>query len=446
VTRKLSSLTVRCGVAVLAVSVFLSGSTFAQGTDYDRYAPELRKSETPSGAANIARHLLVYPFELLKWPTDRGMVMMEEYRLDKKFAWMMEKMKENGIDPYLNVMSFNNLGGGASIDLIRLGRLKTQLPDAVAQTWLYYDYSINFEAGAKIGLDRILDTGFRTYGSFKYEKRPEEHFFGIGPHTSRGDGYVYKLENTSLGYTFGYSPKPELGYDFNLSYKHVNIYGGRDGSMGQLRTGLFTDDRTPGIRGDELLGLGPEVTWDTRDAKENSIRGGLHRAAVNFNKGFDNSNGAMYMKYDAEISRYIRLWSDRRTLVLHAYGETNSEIPGYYIPFHQMPRLGGMGEYPRMCHTLRSYEFNRFTDASAFTYNMEYRYNIWKYREFKVDSTVFWDTGEVFRKISEFQLGDIRNSYGMGFRTSLANVSVLTVQLALGEEGAQFYVHSKTPF
>jgi hypothetical protein len=131
---------------------------------------------------------------------------------------------------------------------------------------------------------------------------------------------------------------------------------------------------------------------------------------------------------------------------MHAYGETNSQVAGYYVPFHQMARLGGMGEYPRLSRTLRGYQFNRFTDQSAFTYNMEYRYNIWQYREFKVDTTLFWDTGNVFEKVSKFQFNTLRNSYGFGFRLHLANVSLLTVQLAFSEEGPEFYVHSKTPF
>jgi hypothetical protein len=431
----------------VAVMQLFGGQAWAQDpSSYDRYTTELRKTETPTNGQNIARHLLVYPLELFKWPMDKGSQMIEQYRLDKKFFWILQKLDENGIAPYSQVMSFTQGGVGASVDFVKLARLRSRYPDLVAKSWISYIDQVNFETGAKIGLDRIADTGFRTYGTFQYNQRPQEHFFGIGPHTSRGDGYVYKMENTQLGYSFGYSPKPSLGADVNLLYQHVNIYGGRDGSMGQLQTGIFTQDKVPGLRGDELLSIGPEIKYDTRNAQDNSNQGGLHRAAMNYNKGFDNSNGAMYFKYEAEISRYLRLWSDRRTLVLHAAAETNSEVSGYYVPFHQMPRLGGMGEYPRLNRTMRGYEFNRFTDKSLFVYNMEYRYNIWKYREIKVDTTLFWDVGNVFDRVSTFQFNTLRSSFGPGFRLHMANVSLLTLQLGLSEEGTEFYVHTQTPF
>ncbi len=427
-------------------ALFGTEKAAAEAVSYDRYTPALRKAETVPAGKNAANQLLVYPLELLKWPVDQGLLFTEKHRLDRKTKWFLDKLDEYGISPNANIMFPHGAGGGGNVDFMRMLSLKTRFPDAIAEGWIEYNHHIVFDVGGKIGLDRIRDTGFRTYGLFDYQKRSEEHFFGIGPHTSRGDGYVYKMENTTLGYAFGYSPKPDLGADFKLKYQKVNIYGGQDGSMGQIRTGIFTENNVPGLRGDEILSLGPEINYDTRNAKDNSTRGGEHRLAFNYNKGFDHSNGAMYFKYEAEISRYLRLWSDRRILVLHLYGETNSQLPGYYVPFHQMPKLGGMGEFPRLGHTLRGYEFNRFTDNSALLYNMEYRYNIWKYREFKVDTTVFWDLGQVFRKVSEFQFGNFRSNYGLGFRFNMANVSIMTIQTAFGEEGMQYYVESKTPF
>ncbi|MBI3316501.1 MAG: BamA/TamA family outer membrane protein [Candidatus Omnitrophica bacterium] len=425
------------------VLLFASPS-HAQSVSYDRYASVYQHPARTSLRKNIAQHFLLYPFELLRWPMDKGLIFTEEYHIDKKAQWIYDKIGEQGIIPYVNIISIGNFGAGADVDFIRLARFKENFPDAVVKSWIQWTHSVNFEVGSRLGFERFLDTNFRTFGTVKYQNKPEEHFYGIGPHTSAGDGTSYRIEQTTLEASAGYNWVPNFSLDGNFAFHNVNITNGEDGGRGQVdRT--FAPAVINGLGGDEMISLGLDFNHDTRNMNENSTTGGQERLTFSFYEGLDDSN-ASFFKYTAEASRYFRLGSDRRILAFHVYGEHNDENAGHYVPFHQMAKLGGFGSYPRSSHTLRGFDFNRFFDDSAALLNVEYRYNIWQYRDFKVDSVIFLDEGQVFGEFSEFMFNDFRESYGLGFRLIAANHIIFSLEIAHGDEGTQFYAKSSSPF
>lgn len=419
----------------------------AQELAYDRYAPVYaRELAAPSGWGQGLKHFLVYPFELIRWPVSQGLFYTEKYYLDKKVRWVYDTLQNHGVTPSLSVQGLTSFGGGATVDFMRLSRTKEHFPDSVTLGWIDFIGNEQFQAGAKAGLGRIAGTGFRGHGLVEYDKRRRENFYGIGPDSSAGDGAVFSMETTTLKTTLGYGSEPIYGADLVLAYRNINISGGRDGGKAQrgyLPT--FGFDTTPGIRGDEILTVGSELVHDTRNQKENSSSGGRRRFSLTFNEGIDDSR-ACYMKYELEASQYFRLGSERRVFAARAYLETNDELGSGYVPFHQMAKLGGFGVDRRLSHTLRGFDFNRFFDDSAVLLNLEYRYTIWEYRDFKVDTVFFWDEGEVFGDFGNFRLKDLRESYGLGFRVSLANVVFFAFEIAHGDEGTNYYVKSHAPF
>jgi len=413
----------------------------ADNLGYDRYA-ELYKEEpsTPSWAQNVSANFLAAPFHLIKWPADKSLVWMEDHHIFQKTQWIYEQIEKQGVTPHLT----NYSSIGADFDLVRILRQKENFPDLTVSSWINYGHDLYFQVGAKVGLDHILDTGFHTYGVFQYEKRPEEPFYGIGPDTSKGEGSNYEMETTFLQAVTGYSLNPSLTFDFQFAFQNVNISEGQDDGRGQIK-GTYSPKPIHGIDGDEIITLGVEVNHDTRNHKENSTIGGQRRFSFSFNEGVDDSE-ARYFKYQAELSQYLPLWSKRRVLVFHFFGEHNAEVGNGEVPFHQMPRLGGSGSKPYLSHTLRGYDENRFTDETAALLNIEYRYTIWEHRDFKMDSTLFWDAGQTFGEFSEMQFSDFRENYGLGLRFSVANLLLLSMEVAHGDEGTNFYVRSNSPF
>src|SRR3989338_5430785 len=100
-----------------------------------------------------------------------------------------------------------------------------------------------------------------------------EHFYGIGPDTSRGEGHVYGTEMTKLEPILRYKWASSYHWDTAFTYRNININGGKDGGRGQVGDGpIFSRDRVSGLDGDSLISISSQLMRDTRNQKENSTQ------------------------------------------------------------------------------------------------------------------------------------------------------------------------------
>ena len=427
-------------VAVLLFGAACLAAPLRAGT-YDRYATLYRQDRAPSGAAKIANEFLTYPFELLRWPMDRGLVFFEKHHLEAQGRWIYDEIRNRGLYPHVG--GFRSYG--LDVDFIQLADQKMNFPDLKLKSGVHWDYHDVFQVTADAGWQDLGETGVGPAAFFSYESRPEEHFYGIGPNTSAGDGASYKAETTTVGTRLDYNPNPTIHGDVFFSYRNVNITNGEDGGRNVIDK-IFPAGSIPGLAGDELLDVGINLMHDTRNHKGLSDRGGLRRFGFGYHEGLGSSD-SRYLKYQTEISQYFRLWSNRRVLAVRFFGEHNDGLGGHGVPFHQMAKLGGFGlSTSDTSETLRGFDENRFFGESAALLNLEYRYAIYEYREFRLDAVFFWDEGQVFQKFRDFRFSDFRESYGTGFRLSVANHMLVSAELAHGDEGTQFYVKTRTPF
>jgi hypothetical protein len=429
----------RIFILILLASFFwllpVSGQA-AEDVSYDRYASIMRdKPQSSSLFAKAGTDFLTYPLELLRWPMNKGAIFFDEHYLLTKGQWIYERAADFGITPRFD---------GVDLDLLRMTKQRARFPDLTLKSWAHYSHDNYFIAGGKAGMERIGETPVRVFSWVNYENRPEEYFYGIGPDTSRGEGTSYRKEATTVQGEVGYSKDPSASADVFAAYKRVNIGNGTDGGRGIIdRT--FPNQTIAGLGGDEIFSTGIKFARDMRNQKENSTKGYLARTTFSFNEGLYGSD-ARFFHYDAELAHYQRLGSDRRVFVTRFYGEHNNETGGNSVPFHQMFRLGGFGSSVGSSETLRGYDRNRFTDETGLLLNTEYRYTVYEYRDWKMDTVLFMDAGQVFDTFGEFQLQDFRLGYGIGFRVSILNNVVLSLELAHGDEGSQFYVKSRSPF
>lgn len=429
---------------LFALTLFSSLPLKAEDLSYDRYAAIFPDGNTRNTAEKTAAHFLVYPLEWVRWPVDKFLVWIENNAIDKKMQWLYDQLVARGITPEGSIVSIGSLGGGATVDIVRLLRQKVHYPDLVARGRMEWTEGVNFDVGSDLGWERIGGTGFYATGHFQYSNRPEEHFYGIGPDASAGDGTSFRMETTALGLAVGHQWGPVLSAGVDFTYENVNITNGEDGGRGRIDT-IFPSGSIPGLEGDEFVRIGLQLRHDSRNSSENSTRGGEERLGFHYYEGLADSE-AQFFKYEVEITRFFSLGSNRRVLAFRFYGEHNDETEDHTVPFHQMAKLGGYGAYPRLSRTLRGFDFNRFFDKSALLFNLEYRYTVWEYKDWKLDSVLFWDEGQVFGEFSEFQFRDFRESYGIGGRLSVANVVLFAIELAHGDEGTNLYVKSEAPF
>lgn len=429
------------GILLLVTASLFALSGAAHAASYDRYGT-VYTSKKPTSSSQASWEFLSYPLELIRWPADRTLNLIEDKKLDKKAKWIIEEIHRRGIYPHAGYNG--DFSAGTKLDFIQMINQKVNYPDLILKGHVAYEQDESFKAGTEFGWHDLSKTGLGVKGVFNYSKRPEEDFYGIGPDTTRGDGSTYKIEETELGAVFLYQPSPAFRSHFKVAYRNINITDGEDDGKNIIDR-QFPLGSIPGLDGDELLDLELDFVHDTRNHKTLSTRGGMRRFGIGFHEGLDDSN-AQYVKYILELSQYFALGNERRVLMVHFYGEHNDELNGD-VPFHQMARLGGMGVSDESTsRTLRGYDYNRFFGESSLLLNIEYRYTIWEYRDFKLDAVLFFDEGQVFNEYSKFQFKDFNESYGVGFRLSAANTLLLDFEIAHGDEGTNFYAKTKTAF
>jgi outer membrane protein assembly factor BamA len=356
-------------------------------------------------------------------------------------------MKNYGFTPPIrSLFGGDGLGGGFELELIKLLRQKERFPNFTLKGSTLWTLDSITEYKAQVLQDRIAGTGLRAGGNFKYENRGEEHFYGIGPNTSLGDGTSYRIERTTLESLLGYAFWATWDIQGKFAYQNVNITNGEDGGRGIIDKIFVESGRqaVPGLSGDELLTLGFDLNHDNRDSQDMPTTGGYERFHFSWNKGIESSSG--FFKYRGEAAHFFKLLSERRVFALRGVVEHNDEFGDREVPFFSMARLGGYGAGLRYGDVHRGYKRDRFYDESLLLFNAEYRWAAWEYRDWRMDPVLFCDLGQVFGEWSDFQFEDFRVSYGLGFRVSFEKEVVFTVDIARSNEGTEFYVKTRTPF
>ena len=411
----------------------------------DLYAPVYTKPLTAQPLKGFFSRAIELPFKLAKWPMDQGIIYTENHRLDKKTIWLYEQTLKQGVKP---LFGFTDLSVypyfGAELNLLALARQKEKYPDFFATTTLLYCPTVFFAVDSEIGAQRIGGTGFHSKGIVNYDLEQKEPFYGIGPNTSRGDGTSYRIETTQVGARAGYEFSPTIDLEAGFDYKKVNILNRAHDGKGDIRT-IFAGQNIPGLGGDDLLDYSLTLGRDTRDSKDDATKGSYQKFLFQFTDGV-NGSSARYLKYQIDMAKYFRLASPRRVLVTRLFAEHNQEIDHGDIPFYNLSKMGGAGANTRDSETARAFVYNRFYGESVLLLNLEYRYTVMEYKKFKLKTAFFNDLGEVFGKIHEFRLKDLRESYGIGFYLSYTRNTLLNFSVAHGNEGTRFYVKNKLAF
>jgi hypothetical protein len=411
----------------------------------DLYAPVYTKPLSAEPLKGVFSRIIEFPFKLIKWPTDKGMLFTEKHRLDKKTKWAYEESLKYGVKPLFGFTDLSALPFyGAELNLLTIARQKEKYPDLFATATILQCPTVFFAVGSEIGAQKIAGTGFHGKGLFSYDLQEKEPFYGIGPDTSQGSKASYRIETTKVGAQGGYEFSPTVDLTAGFDYRNVNILNRVHDNTSSIPE-LFAGQNIPGLSGDNLLDYSVALGRDTRDSKDDATKGSYQKFLFQFTDSV-NGSSSRYFKYQIDLAKYFRLASPRRVLVTRLFAEHNQEIDHGNVPFYDMAKLGGAGANVRDSETMRGYVYNRFYGESSLLLNLEYRYTVMEYKEFKLKTAIFNDLGEVFGKIHEFHLADLRESYGAGFYLSYARNTLLNFSVAHSNDGTQFYIKNKLAF
>ena len=441
-------MTLRSFKKISAFSILFFGlvvAVYADEKKQDLYAPVYAEPLAAKPLKGLFSRLIELPFKLIKWPMDKGLVFTEEHRLDKKAEWIYEESVRQGVKPLAGGSETSFIPFyGAELNLMSLSKQKEKHPDLLATTTILHGPTSFFLVGSEIGAQQIGGSGFHASGFFQYDVREKEPFYGIGPKSSRGDSTSFRMKTTQLGAVAGLSFSPAIDLSSVFSYKNVNIFNRAHDGKGDIRT-IFAGQNIPGVNGEDLLNYELVLNRDIRDSPDQATKGSYQRLSFKFTDGTGNSS-ARYFTYLLDAAKYFQLASPRRIFVTRFFTEYNQKIDHGDVPFFEMAKLGSSGTFPSLSETSRAYVYNRFCGEGAILLNLEYRYTVMEYKEFKLKTAFFSDTGEVFSKINKVRLTDLRESYGIGFYLSYAKNTLLAFSVAHGNEGTRFYLDNKIAF
>ena len=240
-----------------------------------------------------------------------------------------------------------------------------------------------------------------------YSYYPDD-FWGLGNHTSfeAKEGFSQKQ----------YFINPQF-----LKRVHGNMYLGityefqHTGPVTYPIGGLFDKENILGRHGGNSSGIGPILSWDTRNNAYSPDRGGF--AEIQF-EYFDKFLGSdfNFRLLSIDLRKFIHL-SDKEVLALQGlaglnFGET---------PFRKLEELGG-------ADMMRGYYGGRFTDKCLQAYQVEYRrFLFWRF-----GMVAFASTGEVAPTVNKFELDGFHYAYGGGIRFALSKEEKLNLRIDYG--------------
>ncbi|MFB6454207.1 BamA/TamA family outer membrane protein [Chitinophaga sp. Hz27] len=170
------------------------------------------------------------------------------------------------------------------------------------------------------------------------------------------------------------------------------------------------------------LGVGPFVTFDSRDFIPNAYKGIYVRLGYKFFPSFL-GNTATFRAWDAQFDWYRRLW---KGAVLATDLLAESCTKG--VPWTLMPEAGGSNR-------LRGYFEGRFRDNNFLTGQVELRQKI----HGRNGAVVWVGAGNVFPEYNAISFNQTLISYGIGYRWEFKRRINIRLDYGMGKDQSGFY-------
>lgn len=253
------------------------------------------------------------------------------------------------------------------------------------------------------------------------------NFFGIGNDAPRDalDNYTPLRRGGEFYFTKNLI-RSEQGEGFNAGpqaeFRNDQIRQSNSG-------GIIAQNTVPGSQGGFSNGIGAIALYDTRDNKYSAKFGHYEDVEAIF-YGRMLGSDFTFNRYTVDARRYIPInilpTDEEQTLAFQAYGvvATGNE------PFYLMSGLGGDSK-------LRGYYLLRFRDNNMALLQGEYRFPIW----WRFSGVAFAGAGEVAHQISDFTVGGLHPSYGLGIRLLVVPRERINarVDYGIGGDSRQIY-------
>jgi outer membrane protein assembly factor BamA len=249
--------------------------------------------------------------------------------------------------------------------------------------------------------DRIA----RFQASYSYY--PDD-FWGLGNHTSFMNKEAFSQKQYFINPQFLQRIHRTMYFGATYEFQHT-------GPVSYIPGGRFDQENIIGRYGGNTSGIGPIVSWDTRNNAYSPDHGIFAELQYVW---FDRFLGSdfKFRVFSADLRKFIYL-SPKSVLALQGlagltFGNT---------PFRKLEELGG-------ADMMRGYYGGRYTDKSLMACQAEYR----RFLFWRIGMVAFASTGEVSPTPSHFELDGFHFAYGGGLRFMLSKEEKLNLRLDYG--------------
>src|SRR5439155_2311627 len=174
--------------------------------------------------------------------------------------------------------------------------------------------------------------------------------------------------------------------------------------------------------GEAALAIDSRSTANRYISRVAPSSGWYGRAGLGFTQGVD-GDPSHYLRYTADLRRYIDLYNGDRVLVVRGYLEGVTAATDA-IPFTDLPRVGGN-------ELLRGFAADRFRDRVAAVGSLEYDFPLQSW----IGAYTFVDAGRVASSLSSLDPNGLHVGYGGGLEFHTHNAFLFRVQAAHSSEG-----------
>lgn len=327
-----------------------------------------------------------------------------------------------------------SIGPGVRVRSLAGGRLDANAIVSVShRKYLLVEGSL---AAPRLGIPNLQAGVFARRQYF-----PQQDFFGIGRSSARADRVSYTYDENAVGIFATFTPgaiagsEPPVTIDGRLEYRHPDVGRGHDAALPSIEE-RFVPATTPGLaRQPDFLVTSLSADLSLATPAGRPRRGGRYIASMSrfADRG---SAGYAFNLFEADLRQYVPLTSDRHVLVLRASGSFTGTSGDNEVPFYYLSTLGGGS-------SLRGFRDFRFHDRHSVLLQGEYR---WFFSRL-VDAALFYDTGTVAPRLSDFAVRNRLSNYGIGLRLGSETRVFARVDLALGgREGMRVFIKFSNVF
>ncbi len=319
-------------------------------------------------------------------------------------------------------------GFGPSIAPYYKKGFELELPALV--TYKFYQ-SVGFRSSFPAMAEKETSVGIEVLGD--YVSRPADFFYGIGNKTAASNGSRFRTVSRTAGVALNLRLRKIWSARLESGFRSIGITKPREPKPMMV---VFQGQDIPGIETGATMSITTaSFQRNTKDHPTWAASGGLQRVEASLIEG-QKGGDFSYWRYQLDLQQFLPLSEDRRTVIaLRADVETNRSKGGSSVPFFDLPTIGGAS-------TVRGYRTNRFTDKSAMSASVEYRYQIWRY----FDWGLFVDGGQVAPEILDFALNRFHMGYGIRFFARSEERRGVIVDLAHSREAWVLYLDLSSLF